>query len=84
MPKSPPNGGSNPSFRHSDRTRTRAWRVAPCRRPAAPFRKFHTKCAPSHLILRAKNSESEESLAVDAARFCVRHFPPGASACPTF
>ena len=74
MPKSPPNGGSNPLFRHSDRTfRTRAWRVAPCRRPAAPFRKFHTKCVPSHLILRMKNSGSEESLAVDAARFCVRH-----------
>jgi len=74
MPKSPQNGGSNPIFRHSDRTfRTRAWRVAPCRRPAAPFRKFHTKCVPSHLILRMKNSGSEESLAVDAARFCVRH-----------
>ena len=84
MPKSPQNGGSNPFFRHSDRTfRTRAWRVAPCRRPAAPFRKFHTKCVPSHLILRTKNSGSEESLAVDAARFCVRHFPPGAPACPT-
>eukprot|EP00964_Phaeocystis_antarctica_P060108 scaffold35820_cov65-Phaeocystis_antarctica.AAC.1 len=66
--------GSNPIFRHSDRTfRTRAWRVAPCRRPAAPYRKFHTKCVPSQLILRTKNSGSEESLAVDAARFCVRH-----------
>ena len=84
MPKSPPNGGSNPLFRHSDRTfRTRAWRVAPCRRPAAPFRKFHTKCVPSHLILRMKNSGSEESLAVGCTRFCVRHFPPGAPACTT-
>eukprot|EP00964_Phaeocystis_antarctica_P068486 scaffold41479_cov58-Phaeocystis_antarctica.AAC.2 len=30
------------------------------------LRKFHTKCVPSHLILRTKNSGSEESLAVDA------------------
>ena len=73
MPESPQNRGSNPKFRHSGRTfRTRAWRVAPCRRSAAP-RKIHTKCVPSHLILRMKNSGSEESLAVDAARFCVRH-----------
>ena len=47
------------------------------------LRKFNTKCVPSQLILLAKNSGSEESLAVDAARFCVRHFPPGAPACPT-
>ena len=52
--------------------RTRAWRVAPCRR-LRRILKNHTKCVPSHLILRMKNSESEESLAVDAARFCVRH-----------
>ena len=76
MPKSPQNGGSNQFFRHSGRTfRTRAWRVAPCRRPAAPFRKFHTKCVASHLILRMKNSESEQLLAVGCTRFCVRHFP---------
>ena len=59
-------------------------RVAPCRRPAAPFRKFHTICVPSQLILRMKNSGSEESLAVDAARFRVRHFPPVAPACPMY
>eukprot|EP00964_Phaeocystis_antarctica_P025472 scaffold14318_cov39-Phaeocystis_antarctica.AAC.1 len=34
------------------------------------LRKFNTKCVPSQLILLAKNSGSEESLAVDAARFC--------------
>ena len=85
MPKSPQNGGSNPIFRHSDRTfRTRAWRVAPCRRPAAPLRKFHTKCVPSQLILRMKNSGSEESLAVGCTRFCVRHFPPGPSVSLTY
>ena len=71
--------------RHSGRTlRTRAWRVAPCRRPAAPFKKIHTKCVPSQLILRMKNSGSEESLAVDAARFRVRHFPPVGSAGVTY
>ena len=42
--------------------RTRAWRVAPCRR-LRRILKNHTKCVPSHLILRMKNSESEESLA---------------------
>ena len=44
--------------------RTRAWRVAPCRR-LRRILKNHTKCVPSHLILRMKNSESEGSLAVD-------------------
>eukprot|EP00964_Phaeocystis_antarctica_P025471 scaffold14317_cov63-Phaeocystis_antarctica.AAC.2 len=34
------------------------------------LRKFNTKCVPSQLSLLAKNSGSEESLAVDAARFC--------------
>eukprot|EP00964_Phaeocystis_antarctica_P041366 scaffold23653_cov96-Phaeocystis_antarctica.AAC.7 len=45
-----------------------AWRLAAALRH---LRKFHTKCVPSQLILRMKNSGSEESLAVDAARFCV-------------
>eukprot|EP00964_Phaeocystis_antarctica_P084843 scaffold53518_cov32-Phaeocystis_antarctica.AAC.2 len=57
-----------------------AWRLAAALRR---LRNVHTKCVPSQLILRMKNSGSEESLAVDAARFCVRHFPPGAPACPT-
>ena len=65
--------GQNEPFVSFGRTcRTRAWRYAPCRCVAAP-RKFHNKCVPSHLILCMKNSGSEESLAVDAARFCVRH-----------
>eukprot|EP00964_Phaeocystis_antarctica_P012706 scaffold6985_cov57-Phaeocystis_antarctica.AAC.2 len=54
-----PKWGSNPIFRHLDRTfRTRAWRVAPCRRPAAPYRKNHTKCVPSHLILADPKNRS--------------------------
>ena len=52
--------------------------------PCGAFRKFHTRCVPSQLILRMKNSGSEESLAVDAARFRVRHFPPGGAAWRTY
>eukprot|EP00964_Phaeocystis_antarctica_P126633 scaffold90296_cov68-Phaeocystis_antarctica.AAC.14 len=37
MPKSPQNGGFEPKFSPlGPKFRTRAWRVAPCRRSAAP------------------------------------------------
>eukprot|EP00964_Phaeocystis_antarctica_P116762 scaffold80677_cov64-Phaeocystis_antarctica.AAC.1 len=42
-----------------------AWRLAAALRR---LRKFHTKYVPSHLIVRTKNSGSEESLAVDGGR----------------
>ena len=80
-----PKWGFEPKFSPlRPKFRTRAWHLAPCLRPAAPLRKFHTICVPSQLILRMKNSGSKESLAVDAARFRVRHFPPVGSAGVTY
>ena len=62
-PKSPQNGGSNAFFatRRLDLEQACMARSA-CRRVAALQENFTPKCVPSHLILRMKNSGSEESL----------------------